>query len=164
MSDDDDSSVASSSAYSTPREVVVSQAKNGVQQGPAMLFPSLFPGRAPTFWFESPPGNRDGGRSELHSADAATVMPFVGPSPCVRLELKANCIRHAFKRNGFTVNDAVPGALLLVVWMRHISEELLNVLPNNAIINHFPGSWTLGRKDSLWRIFQTQIRRLGAMR
>ena len=131
-------------------------------QGPALLLPSPFPRRRPTFWFESPPNSGKPGRSELHPEIAATLALYGGVNPCIRLELNANCIRHAFKRNGFTVNDALPGATLLVNWARHTGNKLWGLLPHQAIVNHFPGSWTLGRKDGLWRVLSEQSRRLGA--
>ena len=139
-----------------------SKSKAQLLQGPALLLPSPFHHRRPTFWFETPPGGTKPGRSELFPDEAEKLEELDGVNPCIRLELNANCIRNAFKRNGFTVNDALPGAVLLVNWARHTGNKLWGLLPHQAVVNHFPGSWTLGRKDGLWRVLSEQSRRLGA--
>jgi hypothetical protein len=37
-----------------------------------------------------------------------------------------------------------------------VGDKLWTQLPVGAIVNHFPGSWTLGRKDGLSKIIGEQ--------
>ena len=117
------------------------------------LLPSPFPGRPPTLWVERPQGQPP--RASL------PTLAFRGAAPHVRMELNANSVRNGLKRAGFKVVKSVGSVRLL--WARHTGDKLWTQLPRGAIVNHFPGSWVLGRKDGLAKSLHAQQRRLGAL-
>jgi hypothetical protein len=79
----------------------------------------------------------------------------------MRIEKNANSVRNAFKRAGFGINLPKEKQSPAVTWSRCVGDKLWTQLPVGAIVNHFPGSWTLGRKDGLSKIIGEQQRRLG---
>ena len=134
------------------------------------VLPSVFSNRPPTILFEMPPGlpprslTATPKRGSTEGAPQPVRVPLDGLSPravCMRIEKNANAVRHAFKRAGFTVNPSSESARPLVCWARHSGDRLWKELPLGSIVNHFPGSWTLGRKDGLARIMAEQQRRCG---
>ena len=121
-----------------------------------VLLPSPFAdaGRPPTLYFERPVGQPP--RPSL------PTVPYRGGSPpSVKMELNANSVRNALKGAGFKVVKGVSSVRLL--WARHTGSNLWTQLPRGAIVNHFPGSWVLGRKDGLAKSLHAQQRRLGAL-
>lgn len=46
-------------------------------------------------------------------------------------------------------------------WGKHIKSPMFKSLKNNQKLNHFPGTFQLGRKDRLWRNFQRMISNYG---
>ena len=69
-------------------------------------------------------------------------------------------VRNAFKRAGFRIN-AGHGSICSVSWARHTGTKLWD-LPAEAVVNHFPGSWALGRKDGLWKALSVQMQKHAA--
>ena len=133
------------------------------------LQPSIFPHRPPTIYFDRPPGLAPRDSLQTSSSGGPTSSERMrvpvdqhGPrSLCMRIEKNANSVRHAFKRAGFTVNANREAVRPLVCWSRHSGDKLWTELPLGSRVNHFPGSWTLGRKDGLARILSDQQKRLG---
>ena len=121
-----------------------------------VMLPSPFAaaGRPPTLYFERPVGQPP--RPSL-----PTVPYRGGAPPSVKMELNANSVRNALKGAGFKVVKGVSSVRLL--WARHTGSNLWTQLPRGAIVNHFPGSWVLGRKDGLAKSLHAQQRRLGAL-
>jgi tubulin polyglutamylase TTLL4 len=60
-----------------------------------------------------------------------------------------NCLRSAFKINGF--KKLVSGHSWNIFWGKHLRPEKLAEISEHQVINHFPSSWHLGRKDLLSR-------------
>jgi tubulin polyglutamylase TTLL4 len=58
-----------------------------------------------------------------------------------------NCIKNAFTRAGFTDSSDK----WTVMWAQHQTHSTLRGLNCLQKVNHFPGSWALGRKDRLSR-------------
>lgn len=58
-----------------------------------------------------------------------------------------NCIKNAFTRAGFTESNSEWTAM----WAKHQSHIKMRGLNCLQKVNHFPGSWALGRKDRLSR-------------
>lgn len=155
-------------------EPVVSAAPPKVVQSSCVeLLPSIFPHRPPTVFFElaagMPPrteavaargGASQGDEDQGDTRVRVTLDATTSRALCMRIEKNANSVRHAFKRAGFVVN---PGhsAPALVCWAKHSGEKLWKELPPGGLVNHFPGSWTLGRKDGLAKILADQQKRLG---
>ena len=131
-----------------------------VQQDPAavvQMLPSPLPGRSATVWFERQVGAPQ--RLEKCPEIASALVASPGTKLNMRLELNANSVRNAFKRAGFRIN-AGQGATS-VSWARHTGTKLWD-LPAEAIVNHFPGSWALGRKDGLWKALSIQAQKHSA--
>ena len=136
------------------------------------LLPSCFADRPPTIFFERPPtlsprctGDDDDDDDGSTAAAPPKLSVPIGKKAahqlCMRIEKNANSVRHAFKRSGFGVNPAKEVATPLVTWSRHSGDKLFTTLPLGAVVNHFPGSWALGRKDGLSKIISEQHRRFG---
>ena len=110
-----------------------------------------------------PPSSSNGRESPGARLTSTAVRPAraraarVVARLCMRIEKNATrcalCARRLANRppgNGsWPVCWAPPG------------DKLWKELPLGSIVNHFPGSWTLGRKDGLSRILTEQQRRLG---
>ena len=134
------------------------------QSKSAELLLSIFPHRPPTIFFERPPnlpGRQSSATSTADAPERVRVPLESSRALCMRIEKNANSVRHAFKRAGFAVNPPGNSSVPLVCWARHTGDKLWKELPLGSIVNHFPGSWTLGRKDGLSRILTEQQRRLG---
>jgi tubulin polyglutamylase TTLL4 len=140
------------------------------------LLPSCFPHRPPTIFFELPAGLPPREERSAKTALAPRLRVERSKVRCelaMRLDKNANSVRLAFKRAGFTVlpaskkeakkKEAAAAAASepLVCWARHTGEKLWTELPLGSVVNHWPGSWTLGRKDGLSRILYDQRKRLG---
>jgi hypothetical protein len=136
------------------------------------LLPSIFAHRPPTIFFERPPGlpPRDaeasvwrkkgvGEPSEASSSSSGRSSSAPLPLPplihvplgksrsvCMRIEKNANSVRNAFKRAGFGINLPKEKQSPAVTWSRCVGDKLWTQLPVGAIVNHFPGSWTLGHR------------------
>ena len=163
---------AATEALRLPPPVSPPQPGKPVHAHSVELLPSIFDQRPPTIFFDSPVGlpprgstappasaSKDGA---LPPTERIHVPLDAAPrSLCMRMEKNANSVRHAFKRAGFTVNPTSESARPLVCWARHSGDKLWKELPLGSIVNHFPGSWTLGRKDGLAKILTEQQRRLG---
>ena len=128
------------------------------------LLPSPFPDRPPTILFDLPPGlppRASGMAASLRECVRRVPLATVGRSLSMRIEKNANAVRHAFKRAGFTVNPPSAKQKPIVCWAKHSGDKLWTDLPVGSRVNHFPGSWALGRKDGLARILGDQRQRLG---
>lgn len=68
-----------------------------------------------------------------------------------------NCIRAVLKYNGFKKKRA-----WTVLWHKHLDAEHLATLFPQQKVNHFQGSWCIGRKDRLARLMQVFKRLHGA--
>ena len=69
-----------------------------------------------------------------------------------------NCVRNAFLRAGFkrTTSSGWNG-----LWAKHLTEdEFLRLTPYQKV-NHFPGTWGIGRKDRLARNLSRMKREFG---
>ena len=162
--EDDGSEAEETSAWTPPADVhvdfpaaaTVSAAAVSEAVAQCLLLPSPFAaaGRPPTLYFERPVG-------QPPRPGLPTVPYRGGAPPSVKLELNANSVRNALKSAGFKVVKGVSSVRLL--WARHTGSNLWTQLPRGAIVNHFPGSWVLGRKDGLAKSLHAQQRRLGAL-
>lgn len=49
----------------------------------------------------------------------------------------------------------------LGTWGKHMKSPMFKNLRETQKLNHFPGTFQLGRKDRLWRNFQRMIKKFG---
>jgi tubulin polyglutamylase TTLL4 len=69
-----------------------------------------------------------------------------------------NCVVNSLKMAGFSLNT---GSKWNSLWTGMIRGGRLKSLNEYQRINHFAGSWSLGRKDSMWRSVQRMRRMHG---
>lgn len=124
----------------------------------SLMLPSLFRGRAPTVWFEYAAFV-----GKVRSAERQRIfkhVPGVGRADDA-LKFRSNhtitCLCGAFKRSGF--KRLLKGNSYNVFWGHHLKEHQLQKLDMRQLVNHFPGSYGLGRKDYLWRNISRMARR-----
>ncbi|CAN0411606.1 unnamed protein product, partial [Ectocarpus sp. 12 AP-2014] len=112
--------------------------------GEVKLVPSMFPDRSPTVFFEYP--------KELGMARFNNVY-FSEPLGPRRLLFKChwerNSVKNAFFRAGFSRTRSTMS--WTASWGKHPTREGFRNLNRFQKINHFPGSWCIGRKDRLMR-------------
>mmetsp|Transcript_9416 Transcript_9416/g.35254 ORF Transcript_9416/g.35254 Transcript_9416/m.35254 type:complete len:854 (-) Transcript_9416:251-2812(-) len=122
-----------------------------------LLTPSLFADRAATIFFEYPPA------LNVSRLDQPVYSEELGRSQ--RLVYKCywerNCIKNAFIRAGFArLHGSGFAGHWNAIWAKHPSTEAFNGLSVHQKVNHFPGSWCIGRKDRLMRCLERARRRL----
>ncbi|CAM9488701.1 unnamed protein product, partial [Hapterophycus canaliculatus] len=112
--------------------------------GEVKLVPSMFPDRPPTVFFEYP--------KELGMARFNNVY-FSEPLGARRLLFKShwerNSVKNAFFRAGFSRTRSTMS--WTASWGKHPTREGFRNLNRFQKVNHFPGSWCIGRKDRLMR-------------
>ena len=136
--DDSDDSSSGRSGAASPRSVLQSR---------ILLLPSLWSGKPATIWFdydEEADVRREEGRSSLAELHDQSVLPLYFKS-----DHTIKCLCGAFQRAGF--KRLIKGSTFNVFWGHHLKEEKLQKLAAYQQVNHFPGSYGLGRKDYLWR-------------
>ena len=123
----------------------------------AFLLPSLFLGRPDTLWLDYPQWMgiaRQEGHATLHELTEKRLRPLWFKS-----DRNINCITNAFKRSGF--RRLLKGANFNVYWGHHLQEKQFRMLGPHQWVNHFPGSYGLGRKDNLWKNMSRMLRQHG---
>ncbi|CAM9806442.1 unnamed protein product, partial [Laminaria digitata] len=112
--------------------------------GEVKLVPSMFPDRPPTVFFEYP--------KELGMARFDNVC-YSEPLGSRRLLFKChwerNSVKNAFYRAGFSRTKSTLS--WTASWGKHPTREGFRNLNRFQKVNHFPGSWCIGRKDRLMR-------------
>lgn len=126
---------------------------------PVHLLASLFPHRKATVAIDYPPYlgiKRNMAESSLAVLAATSRrVPVFKISEAVH---EYNCVRNAFLRAGF---KRTTGSGWNVLWGRHLKEEEFMRLNPYQKVNHFPGTWALGRKDRLARNMARMQREFG---
>ncbi|CAM9365082.1 unnamed protein product, partial [Ectocarpus fasciculatus] len=140
---DSDNDGSSSSSSSSSSDVDADDPLEPIP-GEVKLVPSMFPDRSPTVFFEYP--------KELGMARFNNVY-FSEPLGSRRLLFKChwerNSVKNAFFRAGFSRTRSTMS--WTASWGKHPTREGFRNLNRFQKINHFPGSWCIGRKDRLMR-------------
>ncbi len=121
-----------------------------------MLLRSVFAGRPATVFFPYPSQcllTRNAERAFPMSGDEFKLKYKMTDSVCVY-----NCVLSAFRTAGFSETE---GANWNVLWSAPLQPETLRNFSKYQRCNHFPGTWELGRKDSLWRNMSRMKRKYG---
>eukprot|EP00304_Pavlova_gyrans_P002572 CAMPEP_0206047614 /NCGR_PEP_ID=MMETSP1466-20131121/21693_1 /ASSEMBLY_ACC=CAM_ASM_001126 /TAXON_ID=44452 /ORGANISM="Pavlova gyrans, Strain CCMP608" /LENGTH=453 /DNA_ID=CAMNT_0053422633 /DNA_START=29 /DNA_END=1386 /DNA_ORIENTATION=- len=112
-----------------------------------LLVQSLFHGPPGTVWFGYAPflemERTEGQERVVEMADASQLPLWF------KAERNINCVAQSLKRNGF--RRLVKGQAFNVFWGAHLGEKALRRLQPHQYVNHFPGSYGVGRKDYLWK-------------
>ncbi|KAL1522062.1 hypothetical protein AB1Y20_021706 [Prymnesium parvum] len=121
------------------------------------MLPSLWSGRAATIWFDYPDvdeESRSEGRESIYELTDPSLRPLYFKS-----DHTIRCLCGAFKRAGF--RRLLKGNTFNVFWGHHLKEDKLQTLRKYQSVNHFPGSYGLGRKDYLWKNISRMARKYG---
>jgi hypothetical protein len=122
------------------------------------LMPSMFHHRPATVWFEYPPSF---GITRKLDADAKLLFRSrKGNRLLFRVKKNINCICQTVRRAGFS--RLVTGKSWNFMWAGTLPAAFLQKLDPYQKVNHFPGSWHLGRKDHLCRALNAMARVHGA--
>lgn len=122
-----------------PDEDEVEVVGKEIQEGTFKIRPSGFRCVPPTVYVDYPP---DLGivRNDIYAIEPlkARVLHF-------KCHWERICIKNGFQRAGFVKSDVKWTAL----WSKHQTDSAIKDLNCLQKINHFPGSWCVGRKDRL---------------
>ncbi|KAH8261809.1 hypothetical protein KR038_009043, partial [Drosophila bunnanda] len=132
------------SPQSTPSYLSTQSSEDDLKNPDSLLVPSLFPYVPPYLSFSS--NTKKGPRvpPELHRVlkwRITNIMPKV-----VRLILANSGMRMLKKTNDW-----------MGVWGKHLKSPCFKTIRSYQKINHLPGSFRIGRKDSCWKNLQRQM-------
>ena len=126
------------------------------------MIKSPFPTREPYIFFPYPPflgsqRNLPSDYSRIVQYNQEQLKPYCTPGFKVSESTHTyNCVVNALKMAGFR---HVTGAAWNVIWTGLFRQGRLRNMSSTQHINHFAGSWAIGRKDYMWRNVQ-RMRRL----
>ncbi|XP_062517471.1 tubulin monoglutamylase TTLL4-like [Corticium candelabrum] len=125
-------------AYTTSSHSIETVDSALFERPSSLLTPSLFPKCPPT----------------IHFATADETIEFVSMATKRLLKwrmspITPNVIKNCIKRSGFT--PAKRGDIWLGYWGKHMKSPAFKSIREYQKINHFPGSFQIGRKDHLSR-------------
>ncbi|XP_053296410.1 tubulin polyglutamylase TTLL4 isoform X1 [Pleuronectes platessa] len=155
-SDDDDSdcssitdtsSTASSGLSSGIEEPMSSGAEDVREERPALV-PSLFPLIPSTLYFST--ANE---KVELLPAEQRRLLKWKMST------VTPNVVRHTIARSHFKVTKKSHD--WLGCWGHHMKSPGFKALGEHQKLNHFPGTFQIGRKDRLWRNLSKMKGRFG---
>ncbi|XP_035986808.1 tubulin polyglutamylase TTLL4 [Fundulus heteroclitus] len=155
-SGDDDSEcysiIASSSAASLPNlssieEPMILGVEGDREERPALV-PSLFPLIPPTLYFST--ANE---KVELLPAEQRRLLKWKMSS------VTPNIVKHTIARSHFKVTKK--SSDWLGCWGHHMKSPGFRAIGEHQKLNHFPGTFQIGRKDRLWRNLSKMQLRFG---
>ncbi|XP_019872064.1 tubulin monoglutamylase TTLL4 isoform X2 [Aethina tumida] len=95
-----------------------------------------------------------------HSAEHPTKFPLGGRFFKWKLTtITPILVRQTLTNSGFAL--VKKSNQWLGTWGKHMKSPMFRTLKETQKINHFPGTFQLGRKDRLWRNFQRLINKFG---
>jgi tubulin polyglutamylase TTLL4 len=130
--------------------------------GEVRCVPSLFPaGRPSTIYFDYPLSLRELGitRKKGHPGSDFSVEDLKNRKIFYKCVWERNCVKSAFMRAGF--RRKISGQIWNCGWVKHPTTEGFEALNRFQKVNHFPGSWCIGRKDRLMRCINRAKRSIG---
>ncbi|KAF7218049.1 tubulin monoglutamylase TTLL4 isoform X1 [Nothobranchius furzeri] len=146
----DCSVIDASSTASTPpasvEEPMVVEDDNGEER--AALVPSLFPLMPPTLYFST--ANE---KVELLPAEQRRLLKWKMST------VTPNIVKHTIARSHFKATKRSHD--WLGCWGHHMKSPGFKALGEHQKLNHFPGTFEIGRKDRLWRNLSKMQLRFG---
>ncbi|KAI3356017.1 hypothetical protein L3Q82_017287 [Scortum barcoo] len=153
-SDDDDSdcssingssSITSIALLSGVEEAMSLGAEDDREEKPALV-PSLFPHMPPTLYFST--ANE---KVELLPAEQRRLLKWKMST------VTPNIVKHTIGRSHFKVTKKSHD--WLGCWGHHMKSPCFKTIGEHQKLNHFPGTFQIGRKDRLWRnLSKMQVR------
>ncbi|XP_062312743.1 tubulin polyglutamylase TTLL4 isoform X1 [Osmerus eperlanus] len=143
----DSSSTASMSALSNIEEPMSSEVEDEREEKPALV-PSMFPHIPPTLYFST-----DNERVELLPLEQRHLLKWKMSS------VTPNVVKNTITRSNFKVTKRSHD--WLGCWGHHMKSPCFKAIREYQKLNHFPGSFQIGRKDRLWRNLSKMQARFG---
>ncbi|XP_044253224.1 tubulin polyglutamylase TTLL4-like isoform X2 [Tribolium madens] len=146
--DDESESPSEATCNGTEPEIIIPQIPEGGDASGWPLRPSLFPHIPPYIRFST------------HDADS----PIQVPAGRRLFKWKLSTITPAVVRKTLTNSGFAlvrKSNQWLGTWGKHMKSPMFKTLKETQKLNHFPGTFQLGRKDRLWRNFQRFINKFG---
>ncbi|KAL4635805.1 tubulin polyglutamylase TTLL4-like [Arapaima gigas] len=141
----DASSTASMVILSNTEEPGISELEDNREEKPALV-PSLFPFIPSTLYFSTP-----NEKVALLPADQRKLLKWKMSS------VTPNVVKHTIARSHFKATKKSYD--WLGCWGHHMKSTGFKAIREYQKLNHFPGSFQIGRKDRLWRnLSKMQIR------
>ncbi|KAJ8350731.1 hypothetical protein SKAU_G00258610 [Synaphobranchus kaupii] len=143
--DDDDDDGSETSVLSDASAVMLALSNveelttsaDGRTEKPALV-PSLFPSTPPTLYFST--ANE---RVEMFPPELSSLLKWKISS------VTPNVVKHTLARSHFKFIKE--GHDWLGCWGHHMRSHEFRAIHEHQKLNHFPGSFQIGRKDRLWR-------------
>ncbi|RVE57802.1 hypothetical protein OJAV_G00202890 [Oryzias javanicus] len=152
--EDSDSSSVVRSSFAAPHpplsrieEPMVLGTEEEREERPALV-PSLFPFLPPTLYFST--ANE---KVELLPAEQRRLLKWKMST------VTPNVVKHTIDRSHFKVTKK--GHDWLGCWGHHMKSAGFKELGEHQKLNHFPGTFQIGRKDRLWRNLSKMRHRFG---
>ena len=121
----------------------------GTAQQSVRLVPSLWLHRPPTVYFDYPK------ELGLSRAGPSFEEPLGARKLGFKCAWERNCVKSAFFKAGFVRvfedKRGAPSGPFNACWSKHLANEQFTGMTRFQKVNHFPGSWCIGRKDRLLR-------------
>ncbi|MCI4378603.1 hypothetical protein PGIGA_G00217730 [Pangasianodon gigas] len=146
-SESDASSAPSMAASSNIEESMSCELEDDREVKPALV-PSLFPFRPPTLYFGT--ANE---RVELLPLEQRSLLKWKIST------VTPNIVKHTITRSHFRVTKKSHD--WLGCWGHHMKSPGFKAIREYQKLNHFPGSFQIGRKDRLWRNLSKMQTRFG---
>uniref|UniRef100_A0A1A7XK55 Tubulin tyrosine ligase-like family, member 4 n=1 Tax=Iconisemion striatum TaxID=60296 RepID=A0A1A7XK55_9TELE len=140
------SSTASTPVLASVEEPMVVEDDNGEER--AALVPSLFPLMPPTLYFST--ANE---KVELLPAEQRRLLKWKMST------VTPNIVKHTIARSHFKATKRNQD--WLGCWGHHMKSPGFKALGEHQKLNHFPGTFQIGRKDRLWRNLSKMQLRFG---
>ncbi|KAM6946074.1 tubulin monoglutamylase TTLL4 [Aplochiton taeniatus] len=143
----DASSTTSMAVLSSVEEPMASEVEDDREEVPALV-PSLFPNVAPTIYFST-----FNEKVELLPAEQRRLLKWKMSS------VTPNVVKNTIGRSHFKVTKNSHD--WLGCWGHHMKSPCFKAIRDYQKLNHFPGSFQIGRKDRLWRNLSKMQARFG---
>ncbi|XP_074551226.1 tubulin monoglutamylase TTLL4 isoform X2 [Halichoeres trimaculatus] len=141
------SSTASIALGSGVEEPMLLEAEDDREEKPALV-PSLFPFVPPTLYFSTASE-----KVELLPAEQRRLLKWKMST------VTPNVVKHTISRSHFKVTKKSHD--WLGCWGHHMKSPGFKALGGHQKLNHFPGTFQIGRKDRLWRNLSKMQLRFG---
>lgn len=141
------SSTASIAHVSGVEEPMLLEAEDDREEKPALV-PSLFPFMPPTLYFSTASE-----KVELLPAEQRRLLKWKMSN------VTPNVVKHTISRSHFKVTKKNHD--WLGCWGHHMKSPGFKALGGHQKLNHFPGTFQIGRKDRLWRNLSKMQLRFG---
>ncbi|XP_034535046.1 tubulin polyglutamylase TTLL4 isoform X8 [Notolabrus celidotus] len=141
------SSTASIAPASGVEEPMLLEAEDDREERPALV-PSLFPFIPPTLYFST-----SAEKVELLPAEQRRLLKWKMST------VTPNVVKHTIGRSHFKVTKKSHD--WLGCWGHHMKSPGFKALGGHQKLNHFPGTFQIGRKDRLWRNLSKMQLRFG---